>query len=79
MASNMVAAKLNILNFPLCLCLCHISMVFWPVYIPWGPHNVIEYNWMYCCYGNYNMATINSVKGGKNSKTAINFTFLLIT
>ena len=54
-------------------------MVFWPVYIPWCPHNGIEYNWMYRCYGNYNMATINSVKGGKNSKTAIHFTFLLIT
>ena len=50
-------------------------MVFWPVYIPWGPHNVIEYNWMYRCYGNYNMATIKSVKGGTNSKTAINVAF----
>ena len=49
--------------------LCHISILFWPVYIPWGPHNVIEYNWMYRCYGNYNMDTINSVKGGKNSHT----------
>ena len=50
-------------------------MVFWSVYIPWGPHNVFAYNWVYRCYGNYNMANIKSVKGGKNSKTAINFTF----
>ena len=79
MASKMFAAKLNILNFPLFLCFMpHINGV-WPVYIPWGPHNVIVYNWIYRCYGNYNRATINSVKGGKNSKTAINFTFLLIT
>ena len=45
--------------------------------LPWGPHNVIEYNWMYRCYGFYNVDTIKSVNGGKNSKTATHFTFLL--
>ena len=53
-----LSPKRKFLTFHYFSVLCQISMVFWSVYIPWGPHNVFAYNWVYRCYGNYNMANI---------------------